>query len=75
MAWLTHPNTGIGRINPDGNSGSCNACHVRHAIALDPARRPEHCGKCHMSVTSEQEATHDICALAARIGRFPARTY
>jgi cytochrome c553 len=25
-AW---PNTGIGRINPDGSEGSCAACHSR----------------------------------------------
>ncbi|HRZ94488.1 MAG TPA: hydroxylamine oxidoreductase, partial [Candidatus Paceibacterota bacterium] len=26
----TWPNTGIGRINPDGSEGSCAACHSRH---------------------------------------------
>ena len=25
----TYPNTGIGRINPDGSEGSCSACHCR----------------------------------------------
>ena len=26
----TWPNTGIGRISPDGSEGSCAACHSRH---------------------------------------------
>ena len=26
----TWPNSGIGRINPDGSRGACNACHSRH---------------------------------------------
>ena len=34
----TWPNTGIGRINPDGSKGSCTA----------QARTPEVCGKCHI---------------------------
>ncbi len=44
----TWPNTGIGRINPDGSEGSCSACHARHAFSVEQARRPENCGKCHM---------------------------
>ncbi len=28
----TWPNTGIGRINPDGSEGSCSACHARHSF-------------------------------------------
>ncbi|MEK7850382.1 MAG: multiheme c-type cytochrome, partial [Deltaproteobacteria bacterium] len=27
----TWPNTGMGRINPDGSKGSCTACHFRHS--------------------------------------------
>lgn len=44
----TWPNTGIGRINPDGSEGSCSACHSRHMFSVAQARNPENCGKCHM---------------------------
>jgi len=44
----TWPNTGIGRLNPDGSEGSCSACHSRHTFSVAVARRPENCGKCHM---------------------------
>ncbi len=44
----TWPNTGIGRINPDGSEGSCSACHSRHAFSAEQARNPDNCGKCHM---------------------------
>ncbi len=44
----TWPNTGIGRINPDGSWGSCSACHQRHAFSTAQARRPDACGKCHL---------------------------
>jgi hydroxylamine dehydrogenase len=41
------PNTGIGRVNPDGSLGSCVACHQRHAFSVAQARDPYTCGKCH----------------------------
>jgi hypothetical protein len=44
----TWPNTGIGRINPDGSKGACSACHSRHEFSAAQARQPENCGKCHM---------------------------
>ncbi|KHD05623.2 cytochrome C552 [Candidatus Thiomargarita nelsonii] len=44
----TWPNTGIGRINPDGSRGSCSACHARHSFSRAQARTPDTCGKCHM---------------------------
>lgn len=44
----TWPNTGIGRINPDGSKGSCTACHSRHLFSVAQARQPEICGKCHL---------------------------
>ena len=31
----TWPNTGIGRINPDGSEGSCTACHS--SVGMAPA--------------------------------------
>ena len=44
----TWPNSGIGRVNPDGSEGSCSACHSRHEFSAALARNPENCGKCHM---------------------------
>ena len=44
----TWPNSGIGRVNPDGSKGTCAACHGRHAFSSAQARQPENCGKCHM---------------------------
>ena len=44
----TWPNSGIGRVNPDGSEGSCSACHSRHAFSVALARQPENCGKCHL---------------------------
>jgi len=43
----TWPNTGMGRVNPDGTEGSCTACHQRHAFSVEQVRNPENCGKCH----------------------------
>jgi hydroxylamine dehydrogenase len=61
----TWPNTGIGRINPDGSEGSCTACHQRHRFSLAQAREPENCGKCHMGPDHPQieiynESKHGI---------------
>lgn len=43
-AW---PNQGVGRINPDGSSGACTACHTRHQFSIGMARKPETCSQCH----------------------------
>jgi hydroxylamine dehydrogenase len=61
----TWPNTGIGRINPDGTEGACSACHSRHAFSVEQARQPENCGKCHMGPDHPQieiyeESKHGI---------------
>ncbi len=61
----TWPNTGIGRINPDGSKGSCSACHTRHAFSKAQARVPEACGKCHLGPDHPQievynESKHGI---------------
>ncbi|OGW95741.1 MAG: hydroxylamine oxidoreductase [Omnitrophica WOR_2 bacterium GWA2_45_18] len=61
----TWPNTGIGRINPDGSEGSCSACHSRHRFSVEQARNPENCGKCHMGPDHPQleiyeESKHGI---------------
>jgi hydroxylamine dehydrogenase len=59
------PNTGIGRINPDGSRGSCAACHTRHSFSVAQAREPEACGKCHLGPDHPQmevymESKHGI---------------
>lgn len=43
----TWPNSGIGRINPDGSKGSCSSCHGRHRFSKAQAREPEACVRCH----------------------------
>jgi hydroxylamine dehydrogenase len=62
---ITWPNTGIGRINPDGTEGSCTACHGRHEFSAAQARTPDTCGKCHMGPDHPQieiynESKHGI---------------
>jgi len=42
------PNQGVGRINPDGSSGSCTACHPRHSFSIEIARKPFTCAQCHL---------------------------
>ncbi|MCP3902212.1 MAG: hydroxylamine oxidoreductase [Planctomycetes bacterium] len=55
----TWPNTGIGRINPDGSEGSCTACHARHAFSAAQARHPDTCGKCHMGPDHPQKEVYE----------------
>lgn len=70
----TWPNTGIGRLNPDGSRGSCSACHLRHNFSRAQARAPENCGRCHLGPDHPQkeiydESKHGI-AFAANRSRF-----
>ena len=53
------PNTGMGRLNPDGSIGSCTACHQRHAFSAEQARRPENCGKCHLGPDHPQKEIYE----------------
>jgi len=67
----TWPNTGMGRINPDGSAGSCSACHGRHEFSVRQARQPEACGKCHLGPDHPQievwnESKHGIMYHANR---------
>lgn len=55
----TWPNSGIGRINPDGSMGSCNACHTRHAFSAAQARHPDTCGKCHLGPDHPQKEIYE----------------
>ena len=65
----TWPNSGIGRLNPDGSKGSCHACHSRHSFEAKLSRAPENCGKCHMGPDHPQmeiyrESKHGIAYTA-----------
>jgi hypothetical protein len=65
------PNSGIGRLNPDGSKGSCHACHSRHEFQAKLSRSPENCGKCHMGPDHPQieiynESKHGIAFYANR---------
>jgi hypothetical protein len=67
----TWPNSGMGRLNPDGSKGSCHACHSRHAFEAKLSRSPENCGKCHMGpdhpqIEIYQESKHGIAFAANR---------
>ena len=55
----TWPNTGIGRINPDGSEGSCSACHSRHSFSAWQARHPDNCGKCHLGPDHPQREIYE----------------
>ena len=55
----TYPNSGIGRLNPDGSEGSCNACHTRHDFSVAQARHPDTCGKCHLGPDHPQKEIYE----------------
>jgi hypothetical protein len=55
----TWPNSGIGRINPDGSEGACNACHSRHEFSAAQARHPDTCGKCHLGPDHPQKEIYE----------------
>ena len=59
LAKESWPNSGIGRINPDGSKGACNACHSRHSFTREMARRPENCGKCHLGPDHPQKEIYE----------------
>ena len=68
---LTWPNSGMGRLNPDGSKGACHACHSRHTFDAKLSRSPENCGKCHMGPDHPQieiynESKHGIAFYANR---------
>jgi hydroxylamine dehydrogenase len=55
----TWPNSGMGRLNPDGSKGSCAACHSRHSFSARLARMPENCGKCHLGPDHPQKEIYE----------------
>ena len=59
LARHSWPNSGIGRINPDGSLGACNACHTRHSFSKAQARQPEACSKCHLGPDHPQKEIYE----------------
>ena len=59
LAAETWPNSGIGRLNPDGSKGSCSACHTRHSFSRAQARQPEACSKCHLGPDHPQKEVYE----------------
>lgn len=53
------PNTGVGRLNPDGSKGACTVCHTRHAFSRAQARQPEACSKCHLGPDHPQKEIYE----------------
>ena len=67
----TWPNSGIGRLNPDGSKGSCHACHSRHSFEAKLSRSPENCGKCHMGPDHPQIEIYNESQARHRLPRQP----
>ena len=55
----TWPNSGIGRINPDGSKGSCSSCHGRHGFSKAQAREPSACIRCHSGPDSPDKEVYE----------------
>ncbi len=55
----TWPNSGIGRINPDGSKGSCTSCHGRHRFSKAQARDPAACMRCHSGPDSPDKEVYE----------------
>ena len=55
----TWPNSGIGRINPDGSVGSCSSCHGRHQFSKAQAREPGACVYCHSGPDSPDKEIYE----------------
>jgi hypothetical protein len=53
------PNSGIGRINPDGSRGSCSSCHGRHRFSKAQARDPGACMRCHSGPDSPDREVYE----------------
>lgn len=56
----TWPNSGIGRINPDGSKGSCSSCHGKHRFSKAQARSPEGCIRCHSGPESPDRDVFEV---------------
>lgn len=59
LSTKSWPNSGIGRLNPDGSKGACSACHTRHTFSAAQARQPESCSKCHLGPDHPQKEVYE----------------
>ena len=59
LAAGSWPNSGVGRLNPDGSKGACSACHNRHSFSKSQVRQPETCGKCHLGPDHPQKEIYE----------------
>jgi len=59
LSRASWPNSGIGRLNPDGSKGACTACHTRHSFSKAQARQPEACSKCHLGPDHPQKEVYE----------------
>ena len=59
LSMKSWPNSGIGRLNPDGSKGACNACHIRHGFSKAQVRQPETCSKCHLGPDHPQKEVYE----------------
>jgi hypothetical protein len=55
----------VGKPSPDGSTGQCEKCHLRHTFTLEQARKPETCNHCHIGPDHPQweiyqESPHGI---------------
>ncbi|MBN1562854.1 MAG: nitrate reductase [Anaerolineae bacterium] len=55
----------VGKPAPDGSTGQCQKCHLRHDFSLEQARKPETCNQCHIGPDHPQweiyqESPHGI---------------
>lgn len=55
----TWPNSGIGRVNPDGSKGSCSSCHGKHRFSKAQAREPSACVRCHSGPDSPDKGIYE----------------
>ncbi|MDA8092058.1 MAG: multiheme c-type cytochrome [Nitrospiraceae bacterium] len=67
------PNTGIGRVNPDGSMGACEACHPGHSFSIEDARKPYTCARCHTGPHAPawdvyQKSSHGVIFLSNGTG-------
>lgn len=54
------PNQGVGRVNLDGTLGTCTACHARHSISIEMARKPHTCSQCHKGPDAPGYKVYDV---------------
>jgi hypothetical protein len=63
--FACEPCHNVGSPHPDGSTGQCQKCHLRHEFSLEQARKPETCNACHIGPDHPQweiyqESPHGI---------------